>query len=77
VSLICKILLFPPAKGILPVFLSAIFRQGVPISNTDKDGAAKYCYTQDNTGIASPRIFIPLLELYQQEDGSIKIPKAL
>jgi seryl-tRNA synthetase len=43
----------------------------------DKDGTAKYCYTLNNTGIASPRIFIPLLELYQQEDGSVKIPKVL
>ncbi len=41
------------------------------------DGATQYCYTLNNTGIASPRILIPLIELNQQEDGSIKIPKAL
>lgn len=47
------------------------------IKYRDKDGVIKYCYTLNNTGIASPRIFIPLLELYQREDGSVKIPRAL
>lgn len=47
------------------------------IKYRDKDGVVKYCYTLNNTGIASPRILIPLLEIYQQEDGSIKIPKVL
>ena len=31
----------------------------------------------NNTGIASPRILIPLLENHQQEDGSVNIPKVL
>lgn len=43
----------------------------------DTDGTLKYCYTLNNTGIASPRILIPLLENHQQADGSINIPKAL
>ena len=47
------------------------------IKYRDKDGLAKYCYTLNNTGIASPRIFIPLLELNQQKDGSVKIPRVL
>ncbi len=42
-----------------------------------KDGKTQYCYTLNNTCIASPRILIALLENHQQEDGSVKIPKAL
>jgi seryl-tRNA synthetase len=36
-----------------------------------------FCHTLNNTVIASPRILIPILELYQNADGSITIPKAL
>ncbi len=36
-----------------------------------------FCHTLNNTVIASPRILIPILELYQTEDGSVTIPKAL
>jgi len=42
-----------------------------------KDGSKEYCYTLNNTAIASPRILIAILENYQQKDGSIKIPKIL
>ncbi|WP_106769736.1 serine--tRNA ligase [Paenibacillus faecalis] len=43
----------------------------------DQTGALRYCYTLNNTAVASPRILIPLLENHQQEDGSIAIPAAL
>ncbi|HIJ53217.1 MAG TPA: serine--tRNA ligase [Planctomycetes bacterium] len=36
-----------------------------------------FCHTLNNTVIASPRILIPILELYQNADGSITIPKVL
>lgn len=36
-----------------------------------------FCHTLNNTVIASPRIFIPILELYQNADSSITIPKVL
>jgi seryl-tRNA synthetase len=36
-----------------------------------------FCHTLNNTVIASPRIFIPILELYQNADGSVTIPKVL
>jgi seryl-tRNA synthetase len=36
-----------------------------------------FCHTLNNTVIASPRILIPILELYQNPDGSITIPKVL
>lgn len=41
------------------------------------DGSLSYPYTLNNTAIASPRILIPLLENFQNEDGSITLPKAL
>ncbi|WP_240413757.1 serine--tRNA ligase [Paenibacillus periandrae] len=43
----------------------------------DTEGKLAYCYSLNNTAVASPRILIPLLENHQQEDGSIYIPKAL
>jgi seryl-tRNA synthetase len=44
-----------------------------------KDGAKKthFCHTLNNTVIASPRVLIPILEVYQNEDGSVTIPDAL
>ncbi len=36
-----------------------------------------FCHTLNNTVIASPRVLIPLMELYQNADGSITIPPAL
>lgn len=42
-----------------------------------KSGETAYCYSFNNTAIASPRILIALLENYQQEDGSVLIPKIL
>lgn len=43
----------------------------------DKEGVLRYCYTLNNTAVASPRILIPLLENHQKADGSIYIPPAL
>lgn len=37
----------------------------------------QFCHTLNNTVIASPRILIPLMELYQNSDGSITVPKVL
>ncbi|TBL75282.1 serine--tRNA ligase [Paenibacillus thalictri] len=42
-----------------------------------EDGRPVYCYTLNNTAVASPRILIPLLENHQEEDGAIHIPPAL
>ena len=41
------------------------------------DGKVLYCHTLNNTVIATPRVLIPILELYQNADGSITVPKAL
>ncbi len=43
----------------------------------DEDGKVKFCHTLNNTVIASPRILIPIMEYYQNADGSITIPAAL
>ena len=43
----------------------------------DADGKTKFCHTLNNTVIASPRILIPILELYQNGDGSVTIPEVL
>ena len=36
-----------------------------------------FAYSLNNTVAASPRILIPLLEMHQQEDGSVTIPEPL
>jgi len=36
-----------------------------------------FCHTLNNTVVASPRILIPILELYQNADGSVTIPQVL
>lgn len=47
------------------------------IKYKDADGKKKFVHTLNNTCIASPRILIPILEHYQNEDGSIDIPEVL
>jgi seryl-tRNA synthetase len=42
-----------------------------------KEGETKLVYSLNNTGIATPRVLMPLLENNQQKNGSIKIPKVL
>ncbi len=42
-----------------------------------KDGKMTYCHTLNNTAIASPRILVAILENYQQEDGSVRVPDVL
>jgi seryl-tRNA synthetase len=43
----------------------------------DASGKVQFCHTLNNTVIASPRILIPILENYQQADGSVVVPRAL
>ncbi|MEK7562993.1 MAG: serine--tRNA ligase [Patescibacteria group bacterium] len=47
------------------------------IKYTTKDGEKKFVHTLNNTCIASPRILIPILEIYQNEDGSVTVPEVL
>ena len=43
----------------------------------DADGRVRYVHTLNNTVIASPRVLIPVLELYQNADGTVTVPEAL
>ncbi len=47
------------------------------IKYRDENGELKYVYTLNNTAIASPRVLIPILEIYQNADGSITVPDVL
>ena len=43
----------------------------------DEDGKTVFAHSLNNTVLASPRILIPLLEMHQQEDGTVRIPACL
>ena len=43
----------------------------------DADGKPKFCHTLNNTVAASPRLLIPIIENYQNDDGSITVPEVL
>ena len=47
------------------------------IKYRQKDGKVQYCFSLNNTAIASPRILIALLENFQDKDGSVSIPRVL
>ncbi len=40
-------------------------------------GETTFCHSLNNTVLASPRFLVPLLEMYQNADGSVTIPAAL
>lgn len=42
-----------------------------------EDGSMKFAHSLNNTALAFPRILVPLLEIYQQEDGSVRVPELL
>ncbi len=43
----------------------------------DAEGKNRLCHTLNGSGTALPRLFVALLETYQQEDGSVVLPDAL
>ncbi len=43
----------------------------------DENGNTVFAHSLNNTVLASPRILIPLLEMYQQEDGTVRVPECL
>jgi seryl-tRNA synthetase len=43
----------------------------------DAEGKIRHAFTLNNTAVATPRLLIPLLEVHQQPDGSIRIPEKL
>ncbi len=42
-----------------------------------EDGKNRFCHTLNGSGTALARLFVALVETYQQADGSIRIPEAL
>lgn len=47
------------------------------IKYKDAEGKMRLTHSLNGTALASPRILVPLIENYQQADGSILIPKVL
>jgi seryl-tRNA synthetase len=43
----------------------------------DSEGKNRFCHTLNGSGTALPRLFVALLETYQQADGSVEVPEAL
>ena len=43
----------------------------------EEDGKNKFCHTLNGSGTALPRLYVALIETYQQPDGSIKLPEVL
>lgn len=43
----------------------------------DESGKLRFAHSLNNTALASPRILVPIVENYQQADGSIKVPDVL
>jgi len=43
----------------------------------DENGKNQICHTLNGSGTALPRLYVALIEQYQQPDGSIRIPEAL
>jgi seryl-tRNA synthetase len=43
----------------------------------DAEGKNRFCHTLNGSGTALPRLFVALLETYQQADGSVEVPEPL
>ncbi len=43
----------------------------------DEEGKARYAHSLNCTAIPTPRVLVSLVENFQQEDGSVKIPEVL
>jgi seryl-tRNA synthetase len=58
-------------------YLGAFQARRLNIKYEKADGTKEYVHTLNNTCIALPRILIPILEMYQNADGSVTIPEVL
>lgn len=52
-------------------------RRGMIRYRDKETGKTRYCHTLNASGLATSRIFPALVEQYQQEDGSVRIPDVL
>lgn len=43
----------------------------------NNEGKTEYAYTMNGSGLAVDRVIAAILEIYQNQDGSISIPKVL
>jgi seryl-tRNA synthetase len=43
----------------------------------DAEGKNRFCHTLNGSGLALPRVFAALIEVYQRADGSVAIPEKL
>lgn len=43
----------------------------------DENGKNQFCHTLNGSGTALPRLYVALIETYQQADGTIKVPEVL
>jgi seryl-tRNA synthetase len=43
----------------------------------DENGKNHFCHTLNGSGTALPRLYVALLETWQQADGTVKVPEAL
>ncbi|HWH06911.1 MAG TPA: serine--tRNA ligase [Candidatus Paceibacterota bacterium] len=43
----------------------------------DEEGKMKFAHSLNSTAIPTPRILVSIIENYQQEDGTIRVPEAL
>jgi seryl-tRNA synthetase len=43
----------------------------------DTEGTLRFVHSLNSTAIPTPRILVSIVENYQQEDGSIKVPDVL
>jgi seryl-tRNA synthetase len=52
-------------------------RANIKYQPVDPKKKPRYVYTLNGSGVALPRLVVALMEVYQQNDGSIIIPKVL
>jgi len=52
-------------------------RANIKYQPADKSQKPRYLHTMNASGVALPRLVIALLEIYQNEDGSVTVPEAL
>jgi seryl-tRNA synthetase len=43
----------------------------------DREGKNRFCHTLNGSGTALPRLMVALLEVYQQADGTVRLPEPL
>lgn len=43
----------------------------------DTDGKMRFAHSLNNTALATPRLLVPILENYQEVDGSVRVPDVL